>query len=111
MEDLFKVEETADLLGCSIGYSYYAYNICDGWYCTRDWQCASGNCCRSYCEDWCGDDLAWLWWTLFCIFLFLCILSCILKAKRRQRMARMAAMSRNANNNSDTAAIVVTTQP
>ena len=107
---VFGEENTADLLGCSIVYnSYYSYNVCNGWFCEHNWNCASGRCCGNYCNDWCGEGLAWLWWTLSFIILILCIMSCIAAAKRRRRMQYLAAVHRNSNNH-NVDAVIVTTQ-
>ena len=60
---------------CTTLYSYSTYNICDGWFCTRNVNCESG-CCSS--DSTCGcSDLAWLWWLLGFLFLFCCISSMI----------------------------------
>ena len=96
--------------GCTIVYYSSSYNMCDGWFCEHDWNCASNRCCGNYCQDFCGTALAWLWWTLSFIFLFMCIMSCVAAAKRRRRMEAMAAMNRNNRRNDEIDAVIVTTQ-
>ena len=95
-------------LGCATSLSFGYYNLCDGAVCYRDVNCVS-NCCRSYynvCSSyWCdnGTDLAWLWWTIFGIFLCLCIMSMTAAAKRRRRQAMMmAAVAESAHHNANT---------
>lgn len=96
------------LLGCASSFAYGYYNLCDGAMCNRDANCDS-NCCKrvysSYyvCSSyWCdnGSDLAWLWWTLFGVFLFFCLISSMAAAKRRRQQAALAAaVVESANHN------------
>ena len=62
-------------ISCTYNYSYYTYNVCDGWYCARAANCESGCCSNSTCGN--CSDLAWLWWLLSFLFLFCCIASMI----------------------------------
>ena len=98
--------------GCSIIFDSGKSDMCNGYFCQYDWNCASGCCwgnsCRSDCS---GYDLVWLWWTLSFLFLFCCICSMIGAAKRRRRMlALQEAHRRNmiANGLADPTIVVVT---
>ena len=71
-------EEVAN--SCTYNYSYYTYNVCDGGVCWRDANCQSGCCNGSHCSShWCSNNapLAWLWWLLSFLILFVCISACI----------------------------------
>ena len=75
-------------LGCSLNTGY---DRCYGSQCYADYECNTG-CCwgygyyNNYCNYNCDyNSLAWLWWTLSCLFLCMCIMSMIGAAKRRQR--------------------------
>ena len=91
------------MLGCNrfTAYSYYVYDVCDGWGCRYNNQCAS-DCCNSYvCSNsYCNADLAWLWWTLGSLFFVLCIISMMAGARRRRRQAMLLATIHQ-NNRSD----------
>ena len=77
-------------LGCGIVYSPSASNLCDGYFCSYDWNCASGCCWGNYCRSSCaGYDLMWLWWTLTFLFIFCCLISIMAAARRRRRMMAM----------------------
>ena len=90
---MFEGGETATdkSLGCTYEWSRVGGNtdVCNTGYCIYSDNCAS-DCCDYYNRCWdCDDaaDLAWLWWTLSFFFLFLCIISIVAGAKRRQRQA------------------------
>ena len=85
----------------NLSYSYY--NLCNGNYCTSDYDCKSDYCTGYTCQYSSNtyiytpsyyyytnvDDLVWLWWTLAAlsfvvtIIVVICVVCCI-KKKRRQ---------------------------
>ena len=101
------------MLGCTV-YSYYTYsnyNVCNGWGCRNNSQCAS-DCCDGYVcsNDYCNADLAWLWWTLGSLFFILCIISMMAGARRRRRqMMLMHALHSDNSRTSSNPATTVTT--
>ena len=77
---------------CYYDYSYYAQNVCNSGICFRDSNCVSDCCDGSRCSAyWCGANgsLAWLWWLIAFMFLFICIASIIAQAKRRRRQMEL----------------------
>ena len=88
VNQIFETSQELLTVGCSVTYNpTYSYDLCNGIYCRLDIDCSSNCCYYNSCSDYCGADLAWLWWTLSFTLFFCCLISMIAGARRRRMMA------------------------